>query len=147
MPDTYLEFAEYVNKHFAGFYDTKVLSNKSNYFSKTFLGNVYEKCLKDGVLKNLTQVKQSKQAQKYKETGMDCYHEAGFDAYMTGFAFIHLVKYLDKKEEQKEKQIDLTNLKEYKNKIGYSGYAASEVFWKLDHPHEQHPVSEKVIYI
>lgn len=51
MPETYLEF---VTKWFAKFpalYDNKVLSGAADYFGRTDLGKVYEKCLNDERIK------------------------------------------------------------------------------------------------
>ena len=44
LPATYAEFSQSWFKLFPMTYDTKVLSYRANYFGKTMLGKVFEKC-------------------------------------------------------------------------------------------------------
>ena len=44
LPNTYEEFSKEWFERFPETYDTKVLSYKADYFGKTVLGKVYEKC-------------------------------------------------------------------------------------------------------
>jgi poly(A)-specific ribonuclease len=97
LPLTYLEFIQKWNSLFPLVYDNKVLSCGAEYFGRTDLGKVYEKCLND---------------EKIKGSGMNIafdlrggfgnydgtellshYHEAAYDAYMTGFAFANILKF------------------------------------------------------
>lgn len=97
LPHTYLEFIE---KWFANFplvYDNKVLSSAAEYFGRTDLGKVYEKCLNDERIKNsgMKMVFDLEHGFKNYEGSelLSHYHEAAYDAYMTGFSFANIVKF------------------------------------------------------
>jgi hypothetical protein len=77
-------------------FDTKVLSFKSDYFGKTVLGKIYEKCQEDKRLKDVLHFEYDKKNGfvNYLGSGVaDCYHEAAFDAMMTGYVYAKILKY------------------------------------------------------
>ena len=96
LPDTYQEFAEEWLDNFPAVYDTKVLSDNADYFGKTTLGKVYDKCEKDKRLYDILQVRFDTQNQflAYHGEGAEsrC-HEAAYDAFMTGYIFAKIAKY------------------------------------------------------
>jgi hypothetical protein len=57
LPDTFLDFSKEWNKRFPHTFDTKVLSLKADYFGKTALGKVYEKCMFDKRIKDILKFK------------------------------------------------------------------------------------------
>lgn len=44
LPETYQEFIKQWHQKFPRIFDTKVLSFQAEYFGKTTLGSIYEKC-------------------------------------------------------------------------------------------------------
>ena len=113
LPDTYEEFIAQWNKAFPRTFDTKVLAFNSKAFFKTGLGEVYNKCTTDEKFKsNLKFRFDSKNAcTNYEGTELlSHYHEAAYDAHMTGVAFMHILKY---------KEMELVkNLANTKNRRG-----------------------------
>jgi hypothetical protein len=96
LPDTYEQFAKEWNSRFPSTFDTKVLSFKADYFGKTVLGKVYEKCQEDKRLKDILGFvyDQKNGFVNYLDSSIqDHYHEAAFDAMMTGCAFAKILKY------------------------------------------------------
>ncbi len=88
-------------------YDTKVLSTTSEYFGRTGLGEVYEKCLNDGRMKNLLRINfdiNNGFTNYYNSDLHEHYHEAAYDAYMTGYSFALILKYkeVDRSSEEKK---------------------------------------------
>jgi len=96
LPDTYEEFAEEWLDNFPTVYDTKVLSVCADYFGKTSLSKVYDKCEKDKRLYDILQLRFDTKNQflAYHGEGAEsrC-HEAAYDAFMTGYIFAKIVKY------------------------------------------------------
>lgn len=77
-------------------YDTKVLSTFADYFSRTDLGKIFEKCVSDGGMKGQISIEfdlKNKFANYDQAHLISHYHEAAFDAYMTGFSFINVLKF------------------------------------------------------
>ena len=96
LPPTYKEFCEDWNSKFPSTFDTKVLSFRADYFGKTVLGKIYEKCQEDKRLKDILNFKYDEKNgfTNYKDSSLqDSYHEAAFDAMMTGYAFAKILKY------------------------------------------------------
>ena len=97
LPSTYNEFIAKWYELFPAIYDNKVLSFASEYFSRTDLGKIYEKCLADDRLKNSgASIAFDLEGgfKNYEGTELlSHYHEAAYDAYMTGFAFAHVIKF------------------------------------------------------
>eukprot|EP00347_Sterkiella_histriomuscorum_P019713 403340574 len=108
LPNEYSDFIKIWNEQFPYIYDTKVLSNAAEYFGRTDLGKVYEKCTNDPKLKSQFRINFDLQGGfgNYDGAAMLAhYHEAAYDAYMTGVAFVNIVKYKEverPKEEKKE---------------------------------------------
>ncbi|TNV81953.1 hypothetical protein FGO68_gene6872 [Halteria grandinella] len=97
LPPTYLEFAAHWHALFPSIYDNKVLCTQAEYFGRTDLGRIYEKCTVDEKLVNCG-VKVAFDIEKgfgnYEGSALlSHYHEAAYDAYMTGHAFAHCIKF------------------------------------------------------
>lgn len=96
LPETYLQFAQEWSSRFPYTYDTKVLAYNSKAFYNTSLGQVYDKCTNDDKFKNNLRVRfdLKNQCVNYDGTAMlSHYHEAAYDAHMTGVAFAHILKH------------------------------------------------------
>ena len=121
LPSTYTEFSQCWFNLFPLTYDTKVLSFKAQYtsFSKTILGKIFEKCQNDKRLKDILGFQFDLKNGFSNYHGSDLlshYHEAAYDAYMTGYAFARILKYKEidevyhsnkeKGKNSKEKFID-----------------------------------------
>lgn len=78
-------------------YDNKVLASSSEYFSRTDLGKIYEKCQIDDRLKNSGMKIMFDLQNGFKNYEgaelLSHYHEAAYDAYMTGYAYAHILKF------------------------------------------------------
>jgi len=95
LPPTYLDFIEKWSKLFPKTYDNKVLAFNSNSFYRTSLGELYEKCISDDKFKNNLKFKFDlpNGFTNYEGTELHShYHEAAYDAHMTGVAFAHTIK-------------------------------------------------------
>jgi len=104
LPETYQEFIQKWFDLFPLVYDNKVLSSAAEYFGRTDLGKVYEKCLNDERIK-LAGMKMyfdlDNGFKNYEGSELlSHYHEAAYDAYMTGYSFANIVKF---KESDKGK--------------------------------------------
>ena len=96
LPDSYAEFSREWYKLFPLTMDTKVLSYQADYFGKTILGKVFEKCQNDKRLKEIIDFKFDEKNGFGNYVGTELlshYHEAAYDAYMTGYAFAKVLKY------------------------------------------------------
>lgn len=96
LPETYLQFSQEWNANFPHTYDTKVLAYNSKAFYNTSLGQVYEKVTNDDKFKsNLKWRFDTKNAcTNYDGTALlSHYHEAAYDAHMTGVVYMHLLKH------------------------------------------------------
>jgi len=90
-------------------YDNKVLSSAAEYFGRTDLGKVYEKCINDERIKNSGMKIAFDLDNDFKNyDGTDLlshYHEAAYDAFMTGVCFANILKF---KEHDKGKTAQTT---------------------------------------
>jgi len=111
LPETFLDFATEWTKLFPYTFDTKVLAFNSKHFFKTALGTVYEKCTTDEKHKNNLKFRFDLKNGfgNYDGTSLlSHYHEAAYDAYMTGVAFgtilkikeIDDIKFMEKKAQK-----------------------------------------------
>lgn len=90
-----MEFAKSWNEKFPKTYDTKVLAFNSKHFFKTSLGQIFEKCGADEKCKNNIKFRFDLHNgfSNYEGTLLlSHYHEAAYDAFMTGVAFGHVLK-------------------------------------------------------
>ena len=130
LPGTYEDFINEVTSHllqtiqwhslFPHVYDTKVLATTSEYFGRTDLGKIYEKCVNDNRLRQLLQISFDTHNGFSNYDGSDLlahYHEAAYDAYMTGYAFAKIIKY---------KEYDFTNEETKKQFSGRKGKKPTE---------------------
>lgn len=90
-------------------YDTKVLSHAAEYFGRTDLGKVYEKCINDPKLKTQFRINfdVANGFVNYENAGLLAhYHEAAYDAHMTGVSFANIVKFreVERPKEDKDKK-------------------------------------------
>jgi hypothetical protein len=95
LPPTYIEYIEIWSKYFPNTFDNKVLAFHSKSFYRTSLGEVYEKCISDDKFKNNLKFKFDvpNGFTNYEGTELHShYHEAAYDAHMTGVAFAHTIK-------------------------------------------------------
>jgi len=96
LPDTYDEFVTSWYSMFPSVFDTKVCSFTADYFGKTILGKVFEKCQADKRLKDVLSFRFDLKNGFVNYHGAELLshaHEAAYDAYMTGFAFAKILKY------------------------------------------------------
>lgn len=94
LPPTYAEFSKDWHARFPRTYDSKVLSFQSDYFGKTSLGKVYEKCDFDKRLKDILRFSFDPRFPNYEGANLSShYHEAAYDAFMTGVSFAKILKY------------------------------------------------------
>lgn len=122
LPLTYIEFIQEWYSRFPSVYDNKVLSSAAEYFGRTDLGKVYEKCTNDERIKNagckiVFDVENGFKNYEGSEL-LSHYHEAAYDAFMTGLCFANILKFkeFDKgkpqpksaaaKEEEKKQEAD-----------------------------------------
>jgi len=95
LPETYTEFVHEWHSKFPNTFDNKVLAFNSKVFFKTGLGDLYEKVTNDDrYSKNLRfKFDLKNECSNYDGTGMlSHYHEAAYDAHMTGVVFGHILK-------------------------------------------------------
>jgi len=97
LPQTYIEFIKEWNAHFPSVYDNKVLSSAAEYFGRTDLGKVYEKCQNDERIKGagckiVFDLRNGFVNYEGSEL-LSHYHEAAYDAYMTGYCFANILKF------------------------------------------------------
>lgn len=109
LPADYAEFVKEWHGLFPHVYDTKVLATASEYFSRTDLGKVFEKCVNDGRMRQLLRISFDIHNGFTNYEGADLlshHHEAAYDAYMTGYAFATIIKYkeFDFSQEETKKQ-------------------------------------------
>lgn len=99
LPRTFLEFARVWNKDcFPRTFDNKVLARHSKLFYKQALGDLYDKCNRDKRMSNnLRFAYDTKNGfTNYEGTeALSHYHEAAYDAHMTGVVFAHVLKSKD----------------------------------------------------
>ena len=98
LPDSYFDFKTQVNKGFPYFYDTKYLSNLPQFSTKfegTSLQEIQDVILKDKEFFKPVNVVLAKGFEKYDwndSKNEKRLHEAGYDAYLTGWIFYHLIQ-------------------------------------------------------
>jgi poly(A)-specific ribonuclease len=102
LPPTYNDFIKEWITCFPSLYDTKVLATSAQYFGKTGLGNVFEKCVNDYKIQHKLRIgfdTSNKHFLNYQGSGLDSHaHEAAYDAYMTGYCFANIIKYKENQE-------------------------------------------------
>jgi len=96
LPQTYADFVAEWFKLFPSTFDTKVLSFNAEYFGKTILGKIFEKCQADKKLKDIIHFNfdlKNGFGNYHGSELLSHYHEAAYDAYMTGYAFVKILKF------------------------------------------------------
>lgn len=119
LPETYLQFAQEWNSRFPFTYDTKVLAYNSKAFYNTSLGQVYEKCTNDDKFKNNLRWRfdTKNHCSNYEgQALLSHYHEAAYDAHMTGIAYMHVIKH---------KEMELARILSRKGKKGFNPGASA----------------------
>ena len=145
-------------------YDNKILSSAAEYFGRTDLGKVFEKCTNDERIKNSGMRIAFDLANGFTNYDgqelLSHYHEAAYDAYMTGICFANILKFKeydkgkpsqqsknnakgtpskeeDKKEEESKSEVKTPRINyehsfasKYLNKVMMSTFAME--FFNLD---------------
>lgn len=96
LPPTFKEFSEAWNRVIPNIFDTKVLSSKSEYFGKTILSKVFEKSQHDKKMKDILHFRFDLENGFINYEGTELlshYHEAAYDAYMTGYVYAKILKF------------------------------------------------------
>ncbi|CDW88855.1 c transferase [Stylonychia lemnae] len=97
LPNSFELFARSWLQRFPETYDTKAISLSTNYFYQTDLKNLYNKCVNDKKLRNNLNISLDKEQDSifglYDGIGQE--HDAGYDAYMTGYIFACISKYIE----------------------------------------------------
>lgn len=91
-----------------------MLAYNSKAFYNTSLGQVYEKCTEDDKFKSNLRWKYDTKNHCSNYAGqalLSHYHEAAYDAHMTGVVFMHILKH---------KEIELARIMSRKGKKGYN---------------------------
>ena len=109
LPETYLQFTQEWNSRFPFTYDTKVLASASKAFYYTSLDKIMEKCTSDDKFVGNLKFRYDSENQftNYEgQAALSHYHEAAYDAHMTGVAFMHIIKFKEiqrAKDDRKKK--------------------------------------------
>ena len=109
LPETYADFVAEWFKLFPSTFDTKVCSFKADYFGKTILGKIFEKCQGDKRLKDIIHFNFDIKNGFINYHGSELlshYHEAAYDAYMTGYSFCKILKYKEIDEVFNRKKME-----------------------------------------
>lgn len=117
LPPTYDEFVKSWNSMFHTTYDTKVISFNSQYFGQTILGKIFDKCTKDKKLKDILKFRFDLENGFVNYEGSDLlahYHEAAYDAYMTGYVFAKILKYKEIDEIYQRKKLEKSKQKNHR---------------------------------
>lgn len=96
LPDTYEQFVKEWYERIPLTVDTKVLTFQAECFSKTGLGLLFEKCTGDKKFKDILGIHfdLANGFKNYHGTDLlSHYHEAAYDAYMTGYVYVKTLKY------------------------------------------------------
>lgn len=124
MPDTYTKFVDEWHEKFPNTFDNKVLAFNSKAFFKTGLGDLFDKVTNDDKYKKNLKFKFDVKngCSNYDGTSMlSHYHEAAYDAHMTGVVFGHILKL---KEFDNVK--NGSNSKDDKKKGGKNNYGGNQ---------------------
>ena len=96
LPEEYIDFVKAWNANFPQIYDTKVIATGAEYFGRTVVEKIFEKCTTDNRLRFLASVSFDIRNgfTRYENSGILSFaHEAAYDAYMTGVCFAHIMRY------------------------------------------------------
>lgn len=129
-----MDFATHWHTLFPLTYDNKVLASNARCFYNTSLGTLFDKVSSDDKFKHNLNFKYDSSHNFAGYEGTSHYHEAAYDAHMTGCVFAHVAKFkeidslkykqrkddkdlgkkggiTDKKEHEKENRQAVSNLK------------------------------------
>lgn len=95
LPDTYTDFKELIHDLFPRLLDTKVLSQSSQ-FKDLIPSSVLSHMLETVSKEPFTMPEVIPVADRSYSTSDETYHEAGYDAYVTGLCFIAMSNYIGK---------------------------------------------------
>ena len=106
LPDSFKEFKEKWRKSFKSTFDTKYISSIIPKMVNSSLGQVYKTWCEGAKYKELVSFKFKDGFDRYKKETK--WHEAGYDAHMTGHIFATLCKYreVECKVEQERKEME-----------------------------------------
>lgn len=129
LPETYEEFVKLWYDRFPLTFDTKVLSYNADYFGKTILGKIYEKCEADKRLKDILYFQfdlNSGFGNYYGAAALSHYHEAAYDAYMTGYVYAKILKYKEIDELHHSNKLQRANNKKHQKSNKSKGDAQED---------------------
>ena len=133
LPDNYEQFKKLVNSSFDGLYDTKYLynnlSSKEDTKYDSSLEIIYEKLsnkFKDSINIQIPQGF-TNYIEKMKNKSEMEYHQADFDAFITGLAFCYLVTNYIENNKEKDKLLDFYNYKIFFMKTFYKCFELKNV--------------------
>ncbi|KAB7505848.1 Poly(A)-specific ribonuclease PARN, partial [Armadillidium nasatum] len=121
LPPSLSQFKTVVKANLPTIYDTKVLARDPPFSANiinTALGRLYEE-LTSGYSPPSFGVEKGHQSYSISEDGQA--HDGGFDAFMTGVAFITMLKTLEGKRWGKAPYLKAKSLQKYSNKINFMG--------------------------
>ena len=133
LPDNYEQFKKLVNSSFNGVYDTKylynTLSSKEDTIYDSSLEVIYEKLsnkFKDSINVNIP-TDFTNYIEKMKNKSETEYHQADFDAFITGLAFCYLFTNYIEKGKEKDKLLEFYNYKVFFMKTFYKCFNFKDV--------------------
>ena len=133
LPDNYEQFKKLVNSSFNGLYDTKYLynnlSSKEDTKYDSSLEIIYEKLsnkFKDSININIPQGFTNYIEKMNNKSEME-YHQADFDAFITGLAFCYLVTNYIENNKEKDKLLEFYNYKIFFMKTFYKCFDLKNV--------------------
>jgi poly(A)-specific ribonuclease len=106
LPNSYQDFKKIINLYFNGIYDTKFIYNSHNNENRneSFLESVYEKLYNlygKNVEITIPENEGFKNYLKNNSNDKISYHQADYDAFVTGSAFVYLINMIGEKEIEK----------------------------------------------
>ena len=106
LPNSYQDFKKIINLYFNGIYDTKFIYNSHNNENRneSFLESVYEKLYNlygKNVEITIPENEGFKNYLNNDNSDKISYHQADYDAFVTGSAFVYLINMIGQKEIEK----------------------------------------------
>jgi poly(A)-specific ribonuclease len=133
LPDNYEQFKKLVNSSFNGVYDTKylynTLSSKEDTIYDSSLEVIYEKLsnkFKDSININIP-TGFTNYIEKMNNKSETEYHQADFDAFITGLAFCYLFTNYIENGKEKDKLLEFYNYKVFFMKTFYKCFNFKDV--------------------
>eukprot|EP01080_Neovahlkampfia_damariscottae_P008747 gene8747-695_t len=145
LPPTLKEFKKDILTSFPRIIDTKYITENylplKNYFSNTSLEEVFKTIRTHSDFENSIEL--NMEEDEYHSS--DKFHQAGYDAYMTGFIFIKMSEFIGK--ERDKIFTDLTSIDHLKDFKNYMNVMQNDSYICLDE--EENPIQDRsnVFYV